>query len=148
MPDIPQVSGEPCRSSNGGYPIAAVKGGMAWKGTTKEPWCRFRFSPNKGVFRGFRSSRGRPIPGGLGVNRRSRPSNRPDEAPVLGRGVAPPVPTLAGAPPPRMPMSWREVVGAVDDTITEADTSAGTEDSFDFLGEGIVLPLGNSRARP
>ena len=43
-------------------------------------------------------------------------------------------------------MSWHEVVSAVDDTITEADTSAGTEDSFDFLGEGIVLPPGHSRA--
>ena len=43
-------------------------------------------------------------------------------------------------------MSWRKVVGAVNDTITKADTSAGTEDLFDFLGEGVVLPPSNSRA--
>ena len=43
-------------------------------------------------------------------------------------------------------MSWCEVVGTIDNTITEADTSTGMEDSFDFLGEGIVLPPGNSRA--
>ena len=38
------------------------------------------------------------------------------------------------------------MVNAIDNTITEADTSARMEDSFDFLGEGIVLSPGNSRA--
>ena len=35
----------------------------------------YRGGGARGVFRGFHSSRGRPIPGGLGVNRRPRPSN-------------------------------------------------------------------------
>jgi len=94
---------------------------------------------------GYRSrgTRGQTIPGGLGFNRRSRPSNR-----VSGDPIPALTPNVAGS-------SWRAVVDrgdnetvtdAVTDAATEAGTSMGTEDSFVLFGDAIVAQHVNERA--
>jgi len=76
----------------------------------------------------------RPIPGGLGFNRRSRPSNRMFTPPQTG---LPPIPEV----------NWLDAVrGAVDESVTEAATDAGTEVATEasFVLYGDETSLGTS----
>ena len=79
----------------------------------------------RGVYRGrnfrYRGTRGRPIPGGFGNNRRSRPSNRMEEAPIPPMRTGP----VAGC------SRWREVSGSSEgDTTSDAGGSTETELSY------------------
>lgn len=95
------------------------------------------YTRGRGLVRGgHRGSRGRDIPGGLGFNRRARPSNRLAEVPV------PSTSRLAGRE-----ARWRmadnsgdeDTTTEADTTTTEADTNAGAGMSIDSVSDAGVI---------
>jgi len=102
----------------------------------RNPGNRSSYHRGRGVFRGIhrnRGTRGRPIPGGLGNNRRSRPSNRLVEVPVSAASV------IAGGG------RWRSA-GGVSDTETTSDADSvvtfGSTDLESLRRNNTIIPGG------